>query len=79
MYYALIVATTLLTGSINPEIPAKIVKEEKIEGYTFYKLSFSGHTYIYLKNHWSYAGNAFIHDPDCGCVMRALEQMKDKK
>ena len=79
MIYSLFVATTLLTGSINPEIPTKIVKEEKGDGYTFYKLSFSGHTYVYFRYNGNSAGNAFIHDPDCGCMMRALEQMKEKK
>ena len=78
MIYTLIAATTLLTGSLNPDIPTKIVKEEKGDGYTFYKVSFSGHTYVYFRNHWSNAGNAFIHDPDCGCISRALEKMKEK-
>jgi hypothetical protein len=75
---SLILATGLLTGSLNPDVPTQILKKEAGDGYTFYKLSFSGHTYIYFRYISNSAGNAFIHDPDCGCVNRALEKIMEK-
>lgn len=79
MIYALIAATTLLTGSLNSDQPTQIIKKESSDGFTFYKLFFSGHTYVYFRFHANSAGNSFVHDPDCGCVARALEKMKEKK
>lgn len=74
-----ILSTVLLTGSLNPDIPTQIIKKDVGDGYIFYKLSFSGHSYIYFRFLPNSAGNSFIHDPDCGCIIRELEKMQEKK
>ena len=31
------------------------------------KIEFDGHSYIFLQNTWSCAGDQLLHDPDCQC------------
>lgn len=40
----------------------------KIESCRYLKvLEYKGHTYIYLRNTWSGAGDQLLHDPGCKC------------
>ena len=62
-------------------IAAKVLLSEEIEGSsmkTMEIIEFHGHTYVHYRNHWSSAGDAFLHDPDCPCIKKAVQKILDE-
>jgi hypothetical protein len=55
---------------------AEILKSEKLRSYSLEKISFDGHTYIYLSNPFSSNDRHFIHDPGCSCTKFDFENFK---
>gem|GEM_PF-4520221 len=41
-------------------------------GRYLYKLTYEGHSYVFLRNSWSAAGDKLLHDPDCQCKNKIL-------
>ena len=53
----------------------KILAKEEIGSSRYLvKLSFDGHSYIYLKNTWSCSGDRIMHDPGCECLKIGKEK-----
>ena len=62
-------------------VAAKVISSEEVEGSsmrTMEIIEFHGHTYVHYRNHWSSAGDAFLHDPDCPCIKNAVQKILDK-
>lgn len=71
--------SNMLLGAItNNDVPAHITKEERINDYKILKVEFSGHSYIIFHNTWN-GRQTVMHDTDCGCIRRAIEEVKKGK
>lgn len=57
------------------EIPSVRFENEMklINGRYLYKIFYEGHSYIFLRNTWSSAGDNIIHDPGCKCNKKELK------
>jgi hypothetical protein len=57
---------------------AEIIQQEEFKNHSIQIVDFNGHRYVHLINHWSSAGNFFIHDPDCPCIIKAVKAIQDR-
>lgn len=64
--FANVIWNTKSEKSLLPS-SCKMQWEEKLEesSLRIKKIKIENHTYFYIVNSWSHAGNAFVHDPSC--------------
>jgi len=48
----------------------KIEYKEIASGRYIQKVEFKDHTYIYMRNYYSAAGDKLLHDPSCKCLKK---------
>lgn len=55
----------------------QIIKDEKIDQFSWVKVHFDGHTYIQCVSKWNYSSNRILHDPGCSCRAERKKLMID--
>jgi hypothetical protein len=55
----------------------ELIKEENVGCRTFQIFEFNGHRYVHFRNEWNSADSSWIHDPDCPCVLEAINKIKN--
>lgn len=67
------VFTTIYLAINSEETKSSLNNEMKMpNGRYLYKLTYEGHSYVFLRNSWSAAGDKLLHDPDCQCKNKIL-------
>lgn len=69
----------LFVISFSSICSVEIIKEERVDYKTFQIIEFNGHRYIHFRNEWNSADSSWIHDPDCPCVVDALNKIRKGK